>query len=243
MEKLGEKSLEKEMIKKSLSIISKKNPRLEFKERIKNFLKIIVLSLFPIILFLEMELLNNMDTTVLKDVMNIFNFSSSLRIVFSSFRSAINLIYIYYFGRKWISILATIAIFLGIYGITGKCKRAMIGTTVIGMILAIVNYILLEIRGTSITPTDFYSIGMVFGMMGNIKMKFSFKMLIAIGIMVLWIIGCSKIKIKNIDKNKKNIFRIASISLCILFFAIFFKTDLLPVRLTYNTKRFYEKKE
>ena len=98
-----------------------------------------------------MELLNGMtDETknILKDLL-------STEISINNIMNAVNYFYKIFFETKWISILITIAGFFGVYGITGKLKRSMILTSIIGMILAIINYFLVQIRGTSITPTDF----------------------------------------------------------------------------------------
>ena len=48
-------------------------------------------------------------------------------------------------------------------------------TAIITMSLAIVNYLLIEIRGTSITPSDFYSIVMATKMANGVKITLSFK--------------------------------------------------------------------
>ena len=227
---------EQKEIEKSLTIISTKKEA--FYHAIKRIFKIITICLFPIVLFIAMELLNGMtDETknILKDLL-------STEISINNIMNAVNYFYKIFFETKWISILITIAGFLGVYGITGKLKRSMILTSIIGMILAIVNYFLVQIRGTSITPTDFYSIGMVYGMKNNIKIRISFEVIAAVVLIILWIIVCSKIKIKEISKNKKIAIRIISTGLCIILFTFFFKTDVFGVQLTYNTKMFYREK-
>ena len=182
---------------------------------IKQFLNIFLIVLFPIVLFISMEMLNGV----------------TIKNIFSNF-----------FGEKGLSILITIIVSIGMYGITGKLKQSMVITAVLGMILAIVNYYLVQIRGTSITPTDFYSIGMVYGMMNDIKLKLSIELFIAIALVITWIVICSKINLRQISKKKYIISRIVSVVTCVMFFIIFLKTDVLSVNLTYNTKQFYEEK-
>lgn len=182
---------------------------------VKNFLSIILIVLFPIVLFLAMEFLNG---TRLNSVNTAFN------------------------GEKRLSLIIITILSIGTYGITGKIKTSMIVSAVIGMILAVINYLLVQIRGTSITPTDFYSTGMVYGMINSIKINLSAEVFISIGLIVLWIFMFSKIKVKGISKNKKMICRITSISVCVAFFTLFLKTDVFSVNLTYNTKQFYEQR-
>ena len=145
-------------------------------------------------------------------------------------------------GEKRLSLIIIIMLSIGTYGITGKIKTSMIVSSAIGMILAIINYLLVQIRGTSITPTDFYSVGMVYGMINNIKINFSAEIFIAIGLITLWIFIYSKYAIKDISKNKRLITRIISVTVCVVFFTLFLKTDVFSVELTYNTKQFYEQK-
>ena len=182
---------------------------------VKNFLSIILIVLFPIVLFLAMEFLNG---TRLNSVNTAFN------------------------GEKRLSLVIITILSIGTYGITGKIKTSMIVSAVIGMILAVINYLLVQIRGTSITPTDFYSTGMVYGMINSIKINLSAEVFISIGLIVLWIFMFSKIKVKDISKNKKIICRITSVSVCVAFFTLFLKTDVFSVNLTYNTKQFYEQR-
>ena len=203
---------------------------------IKNFFKGIGILSFPIVLFLAMEFLNGMleDTiTILKDVFSLGFSINTIKIATKVLANSI-------LKKKLISLLITEAGFLGIYGITGKLKRSMIMTSLIGMILAVVNYLLVQIRGTSITPTDFYSIGMVYGMKKNINIKFSYELFLAIGLIVIGLVICSKIKIKDISKNKKTAIRITSIGLSVMLFLFFFKTDVFGIEISYNTKNFYK---
>lgn len=199
--------IEKIKIYKDLCVIKKYD--------IKYFIRIILIILFPIVLFLAMEFLNGIR---LNNINTAFN------------------------EEKRLSLIIITILSIGTYGITGKIKTSMIISAVIGMILAIINFLLVQIRGTSITATDFYSVGMVYGMINNIKIKFSAEIFISIGLIVLWIFMFSKIKVKDISKNKKMIYRIASISVCVVFFTLFLKTDVFSVNLTYNTKQFYEQK-
>ena len=243
MEKILERIEKKFTIKKeqkeienSLTIISTKKE--VFYHIIKRVFRIITICLYPIVLFIAMELLNGMGDDTIKILKDIFSTEFSLNYM----NIALKILYMVFFKNKWISILITIAGFLGIYGITGKLKRSMILTATIGMILAIVNYFLLQIRGTSITPTDFYSIGMVYGMKDNIKIRISIEIIVAVGLIALWIMLCSKINSKEISKNKKMAIRIISTGFCILLFTFFFKTDVFGVKLTYNTKMFYKEK-
>ena len=193
-----------------------KETKKEFiKKYVNKILKITIIMLFPIVLFISMEMLNGV---AIKELFSIF------------------------YGEKGLSLLITIMFSIGIYGITGKLKHSMILTSVIGMILAIINYFLIQIRGTSITPTDFYSVGMVYGMMNDIKLKLSIEIFLSIGLVILWIIICSKITIKEVSKKKIIATRITSIAICVVFFTLFLKTDVLSVNITYNTKQFYEEK-
>lgn len=182
---------------------------------IKPVLSISLIILFPIVLFLAMEFLNGMR---LDNINTAFN------------------------GEKRLSLIIIIMLSIGTYGITGKIKTSMIVSAIIGMLLAIINYLLVQIRGTSITPTDFYSVGMVYGMINNIKINLSAEIFIAIGLIILWIFICSKITIKDISKNKRIITRISSVTICVVFFTLFLKTDVFSVELTYNTKQFYEQR-
>lgn len=182
---------------------------------IKPVLSISLIILFPIVLFLAMEFLNGMR---LNNINTAFN------------------------GEKRLSLIIIIMLSIGTYGITGKIKTSMIVSSAIGMILAIINYLLVQIRGTSITPTDFYSVGMVYGMINNIKINLSAEIFIAIGLITLWIFIYSKYAIKDISKNKRLITRIISVTVCVVFFTLFLKTDVFSVELTYNTKQFYEQK-
>ena len=182
---------------------------------IKPVLSISLIILFPIVLFLAMEFLNGMR---LNNINTAFN------------------------GEKRLSLIIIIMLSIGTYGITGKIKTSMIVSSAIGMILAIINYLLVQIRGTSITPTDFYSVGMVYGMINNIKINLSAEIFIAMGLITLWIFIYSKYAIKDISKNKRLITRIISVTVCVVFFTLFLKTDVFSVELTYNTKQFYEQK-
>ena len=227
---------ERNEIDNSLTIIHTKKEKLY--SIIKRALKLVTICLFPIVLFIAMELLNGMADDTLKISKDFFSGGYSI----NNLKVILGYLFNLFFERKWISILMTSAAFLGIYGIIGKLKKSMIVTATIGMILAIINYFLIQIRGTSITPTDFYSIGMVYGMKDNIKIKISVEIIVAVGLIVLWIILCSKVKIKEISKNKRITMRVVSISLCIVFFTFFFKTDVFGVELSYNTKVFYKEK-
>ena len=237
MEKMVEQNTNKKMEK---YLITFDENKLNVKKMvfifIKNFFKCIVILLFPIVLFIAMESLNGM----IEDTINILKDIFSIGISLNRINIAIKILYENFFEYKWISILITEAVFLGIYGLTGKIKKSMIITSLIGMILAIVNYLLIQIRGTSITPTDFYSIGMVFGMKDNIKIKLSFEIFLSIGLIILWLVFFSKISIKNISKNKKIAIRITSIGLSVMLFVFFFKTDVFGVEIYYNTKYFYK---
>ena len=239
IEKIKEKfttKIEKAEIQNSLTIINTKKDF--FYNITKKVFKIITICLFPIVLFIAMEILNGMGEDTINILKDLFSNELTLKNIMNA---------LFYFNRiffetKWISMLIVIAGFLGTYGIVGKLKRSMIVTTIICMILAIVNYMLLEIRGTSITPTDFYSIGMVYGMKDNIKIKLSFEIVLSIGLIAIWIVICSKIRIKEISQNRKKVLRITSIGLCIAFFITFFETNVFGVELTYNTKMFYREK-
>ena len=182
---------------------------------IKPVLSISLIILFPIVLFLAMEFLNGMR---LNNINTAFN------------------------EEKRLSLIIIIMLSIGTYGISGKIKTSMIVSAVIGMILAIINYLLVQIRGTSITPTDFYSVGMAYEMINNIKINLSIGIFIATGLITLWICICSKYAIKDISKNKRIITRVISVTVCVVFFTLFLKTNVFSVELTYNTKQFYEQR-
>lgn len=220
----------------SLEIVKKKKLKI-----IRNIFKIIIILLFPIVLFLSIELLNGMDANGIKIAKGLFGYNGSVKLLFKGIKTGIKIIYTYYIGKKWINILLISALLAGIYGITGRLRRSMIITTVITMALAIVNYLLIEMRGTAITPSDFYSIMMATKLANSVSLTIPVLIFVSIGVTVVWIFWCKRLKFREIDKKKKIIIRIISGICCIVTFVVFFSTDLLNIRISYNTKNFYKR--
>ena len=237
-----QKILQEETNIKDLVLIEKvKNERKgKMKAIIKNIFKFFIIALFPLVLFFSLELLNGMNTETLNSATIIFIKNSSWKMFFSELVKYIQMIYGFYFWNKIIDFLIIIGIFLGIYSLTGKRNLSMILTSVFTMSLAIVNYFLVEIRGTPITPADFYSLGMINEMKNSIDLNISALIFISIGIVSLWIFICSKIKFSVVNKKRKRNIRIISLICCLTIFVVFFMTNLLKIEITYDTKGFYE---
>lgn len=221
----------------NLAIVKKKEINI-----IKNIVKAVIILLFPIVLFLSIELLNGMDLQGIKIAQTLFGYNQSMRLIFMGIKNCIKIIYTYYIGEKWINILLISGLLAGIYGLTGRLRKSMIITTVITMILAIVNYLLIEIRGTAITSADFYSVNMVFNMANGIQINLSAKIFISIIVVSLWLILCSKLKFETSEKHNKKIIRIIAIICFTMIFILFFATDVFDVKMSYNTNNFYQNK-
>ena len=219
---------------KSLIIVKKKNI-------IKKIFKIIIIVLFPLILFLSIEILNGIDLKGIHTAKLLVNCYSNIKVLLYQFKSAVKIIYIYYIGRKWINILLISGLWMGIYGVIGRLRKSMIITAIITMILAIINYLLIEIRGTAITPSDFYSIGLATNFTNSIELKVPVIIFISIGIVAVWIFLCYKLKFNMLEKKRKIFLRIIAMICSIAIFFCFFETDLLNINMSYNTKNFYKK--
>ena len=111
----------------------------------------------------------------------------------------------------------TLSIILIVYGIIGNIKISMIISIIFWMFVNILNYILLDLRGTAFSFADIFSAGTGMSVLDGIKINISSKLIKYIVINILVILGLILIKFNKLDTKKKRVIsRISNIVLSII---------------------------
>lgn len=101
--------------------------------------------------------------------------------------------------------LLILAIFLISKGITGKTKNASIITICLCFAFEIINYIVTQVRGISVTISDIYSISTAIGVAKGIKLELNINFYISIILFIVAILLACCIKNKEKEKKTKRI--------------------------------------
>lgn len=174
----------KDIINKKINLKNIINKIKTNKEKIKNYLLIILIFL---ITYIVMTLLNEME---IKNIFNLKNFILNYLIILS--------------------------IFFIIKAVTGKIKISSIITVLIFFIFEIINYIVTEVRGISVSLSDIYSIKTAMGVAKGIKLELNINFYISIILFIGTIILIHLLKNEKENKIKRIINLILGIGIILI---------------------------
>ncbi len=140
----------------------------------KEIINYLIILLIFLITYIVMSLLNEME------IKSIFNFKNFI-----------------------LNYLIILAIFFIIKGITGKIKIASIITIYLFFIFEIINYIVTQVRGISVTISDIYSIKTAISVAKGIKLKLNINFYISVILFISTVILINLLKIKKENKIKR----------------------------------------
>ena len=99
----------------------------------------------------------------------------------------------------------TLSIILIVYGIIGNIKISMIISIIFWMFINIVNYILLELRGTAFAFADIFSVSTGMSVLDGIKINMSSKLVKYIVINICVILGLILVKFNKLNTKQKRV--------------------------------------
>ena len=120
-----------------------------------------------------------------------------------------------------IDLAFTLAIILIGYSVLGSIKASMIISTIIWAIINLVNYVLMDLRGTAFAFSDIFSAGTAVTVIDGMVVNYSGRLVtyLIINLIVIVLLGLTKFK-KLDTKKKRCISRIANFAFGILLIAI-----------------------
>ena len=119
----------------------------------------------------------------------------------------------------------TICIILIGYGIIGSLKISMIISVLVWMIINILNFVLLDLRGTAFSFADIFSAGTGISVLDGMKLNLSSELIMYVIINLLVIIGLVLLKFGKLDSKKKRIIsRCSNIVFSIILMACLMNT-------------------
>ncbi len=192
------------------------------KEKIKKWWKkldkkrLIFLTLFFLFLYFISEFLNGNDVLFKR----IFGFSSTWNERVESFKNAWS--DFFKFPKFWANYFLFVFVYWIIYGLTNRTKLSLGFITVFTFVFGVVNYIVTETRGISVTISDIYSIRTAMNVASGIKPTIEGNFIVGTVLFITLLIVLWKIKINEKKEARTTRAKIAGIILGVVGILVLF---------------------
>lgn len=178
--------------------------------------RLIFLTLFFLFLYFMSEFLNGNNVLFQK----IFGFSSTWAERVEAFKATWS--DFFKLPKWWANYLIFVFIYLIIYGLTNRTKFALCFITIFTFIFGVVNYVVTETRGISVTISDVYSIRTAMNVASGIRPTIDGNFIVATILFIILMFVLWKVKIKEKKEIRTTRAKIVGIVLGIVGLLIFF---------------------
>lgn len=181
--------------------------------------RFIFLTLFFLFLYFISEFFNGNEVLFKK----IFGFSSTWNERVESFKNAWS--DFFKFPKFWANYFLFVFIYWIIYGLTNRTKFSLAFITIFTFVFGVVNYVVTETRGISVTISDIYSIRTAMNVASGIKPTIEGNFIVGTILFIVLLIVLWKIKINEKKEIRTTRAKVAGILLGIVGILVLFGPD------------------